>query len=51
MLRKEFPRVTPESVGIPSGAIQRLLDKLEASTTEMHGLMLLRKRKICAEGW
>lgn len=51
MLRKEFPRVTPESVGIPSGAIQRLLDKLEASTTEMHGLMILRKGKICAEGW
>ncbi len=51
MVRKEFERVSPESVGIPSGAIERLLDKLESGYTEPHGLMIMRGGKICAEGW
>ncbi len=51
MLRKEFERVTPESVGVPSGAIMRLLDKLESGYTEPHGLMIMRHGKVCAEGW
>ncbi|RKJ42162.1 class C beta-lactamase-related serine hydrolase [Acutalibacter sp. 1XD8-33] len=50
-MRKEFQRVTPESVGIPSGAIERLLDKLESGFTEPHGLMIMRHGKICTEGW
>ena len=52
MIRKEFERCTPESVGIPSQAIMRFLDRLEyGGFTEMHGLMILRHDKVCAEGW
>lgn len=51
MYRKEFERVTPESVGIPSEVIENLLNKLESGFTEPHGLMIMRHGKICAEGW
>jgi len=51
MKRKEFEYVTPESVGIPSEAIEKLLDKLESGFTEPHGLMIMRHGKICAKGW
>ena len=51
MNRKEFPRCAPEAVGISSAAIGRLLDKLESGFTEMHGLMIMRRGKVCAEGW
>lgn len=51
MNRQEFERVSPESVGIRSGDIQRLLDRLEESHTRMHGLMIMRSGKVCAEGW
>ena len=50
-MRKEFERVTPESVGIPSASIETLLDKLEEGWTEPHGLMIMRHGKVCAEGW
>ena len=49
--RKEFMRVTPESVGIDSGDIEWMLDRLESGFTEPHGLMIMRHGKICAEGW
>ena len=49
--RKEFERVTPESVGIKSETIEWLLDQLEGDFTEPHGLMIMRHGKICAEGW
>lgn len=51
MKRVEFPRVTPESVGISSAAVERLLDKLESGFSEPHGLMIMRHGKVCAEGW
>ena len=51
MNRKEFERVSPESVGIPSASIHWLLDQLESGFTEPHGLMIMRHGKICAEGW
>ncbi len=51
MVRKEFERVSPESVGISSAGIARFLDSLESGYTEMHGLMIMRHGKICAEGW
>lgn len=52
MKRIEFERVTPESVGISSGSIENLLDKLEnGGYTEPHGLIVMRHGKICAEGW
>ena len=45
-----FPRVTPESVGIPSSAITAMLDELYRQGIEMHAFMLLRHGKVCAEG-
>lgn len=50
-VRKEFERVSPESVGIDSGDIEWLLDCLESGFTEPHSLMIMRGGKICAEGW
>lgn len=50
-MRKEFPRTTPEGVGIPSASIEWLLDRLEEGWTEPHGLMIMRHGKVCAEGW
>ncbi len=50
MTRKEFERVTPPEVGISCKSINNLLEKLEGKT-EMHGLMIMRHGKICAEGW
>lgn len=50
MLRKEYERVSPESVGIPSSAVWEMVDALE-KVTEMHGLMVMRHGKVCAEGW
>lgn len=46
-----FPRVTPESVGIPSKAIEALLHNFYEQGVEMHSLMILRHGKVCAEGW
>ncbi len=47
-----FERCTPEEVGIASEGILRLLDQLEnCGSTWMHGLMILRHDKVCAEGW
>lgn len=51
MNRVEFQRVTPESVGIPSLAIEGLLDDFESGFTEPHGLMIMRHGKVCAEGY
>ena len=52
MKRTEFPRVSPESVGIASESIEWLVDQLEmADYTEPHGLMVMRHGKVCAEGW
>lgn len=45
-----FPRVTPESAGIPSSAILSMLDRLYSKGIEMHALMLLRHGQVCAEG-
>ena len=50
-MRKEFERTTPEAVGLRSGDILRYIDALEHSDTEMHGIMIMRHGKVCAEGW
>ena len=50
-MRKEFERVSPESVGVPSKSIEWLLDRLEEGWTEPHGLMIMRSGKVFAEGW
>lgn len=49
--RKPFEMTTPEALGIRSGDIMAYLDELEASNTEMHGLMIMRHGKLCAQGW
>ena len=49
--RREFPRVAPEAVGISSKTIDRFVSALEQPHTQMHGLMIMRHGKICAEGW
>ena len=46
-----FPRATPESVGIPSASVQKLLDRLEAEGDMVHSYMLIRHGKVVAEGW
>ncbi len=50
-MRKDFERCTPESVGIPSESIEKLLDRFEEGWTEPHGLMIMRDSKVFAEGW
>lgn len=49
--RKEFERVTPESVGLHSKTIEAYVEALENSSTEMHGLIIMRHGKVCTEGW
>ncbi len=44
-------RIAPQAVGIPSGDVHALVDALQASGTEMHGLVILRHGKVAAEGW
>ena len=51
MIRKEFERVSPESVGISSMHIEELISRLESNHTEMHGIMIMRYGKVCTEGW
>ena len=51
MFRKPLPMAQPEEVGIRSTDIWSYLDSLEASDTEMHGLMILRHGKLCCQGW
>jgi len=46
-----FPRATPESVGIPSASVQKLIDRLEAEGDWVHSYMLIRHGKVVAEGW
>ena len=50
-MRKESERTSPDAVGIRSQAILDYIDALERSNTEMHGIMIMRHGKICAEGW
>ena len=48
---QRFERCLPEEVGIPSEAIDAFLDELEnGGFTQMHGLMIMRHGKVCAEG-
>ena len=50
MTGKKFERTTPEAVGISSKSLERLIENLE-QVTEMHGIVVMRHEKICAEGW
>lgn len=50
MTGNKFERTSPEAVGISSRSIEELIKNLER-VTEMHGIMVMRHEKICAEGW
>ncbi len=45
----EFERVTPESVGIPSASVHKMVKGLESVGIELHKMMLLRHGKVYAE--
>jgi CubicO group peptidase (beta-lactamase class C family) len=44
-------RATPESLGVPSGAVLDWLDELERIGPNLHSLMLIRHGRVAAEGW
>lgn len=47
----EFKRVRPEEVGVCSKGVLDFIDDVERRGVELHGMMLLRHGKVCAEGW
>lgn len=46
-----LPRSSPESLGIPSEAVQRFLDDIAARGIELHSVMILRHGQAASEGW
>lgn len=46
-----FTLATPESAGLPSGAVLEFLHRLERENHDPHSLMILRDGKVLAEGW
>jgi CubicO group peptidase (beta-lactamase class C family) len=50
-MSNQMERVNPADVGLSGNAILNYLDKLKACGTEMHGIMIARHGKVCAEGW
>ncbi len=42
---------SPESVGIPSGAILRFLERIDSERIHMHGFLLVRHDQVAAEGY
>ena len=43
--------LSPESVGIPSSAILRFLQRIDSERICMHGFLLVRHNRIAAEGY
>ena len=50
-MRKELEHISPESQGISSLEVLRLIDELESSGSEMHGIIIMRRGKVISEGW
>ena len=50
-MRKELERIIPSEAGLSSESILKYINALEKSGTEMHGIMIARHGKVCAEGW
>jgi len=46
-----LPRGTPESQGVPSGALLEFVEAADGSVNEMHSLMVVRNGVVVAEGW
>ena len=49
--KTSLPRATPESQGIASATVIRLLDEIEKSEIEFHSIMIVRNGQVIAEGW
>jgi len=48
---KDLEVVTPESIGLPSSAVLRFIERLEKKQLCMHSFIMLRHGKIAAEGY
>lgn len=46
-----LPRITPEMAGVDSQTLMSLLQALEMSGSEPHGIVMMRDGKVFAEGW
>jgi CubicO group peptidase (beta-lactamase class C family) len=46
-----LPRSAPESEGVSSMGLLRLVEALDAEVEGMHSLMVLRRGRVIAEGW
>lgn len=51
MYKHELVRATPESVGIPSKKVLDMIQRMEKSVTEMHGIMVAKDGKVISECW
>ena len=51
MAIQDFVKAAPESVGIPSEAVERFLDRLEAYGMCMHSVLMLKDAKLLCEGY
>ncbi|MDD6799110.1 MAG: serine hydrolase, partial [Firmicutes bacterium] len=49
--KKPLPVAEPESVGIPSEAVMKLLNRLEKAKINLHGYLIIRNGKIVSEGY
>ena len=47
----QLPRVSPESVGIPSAAVKKFMEAIEFRSVSLHSFMLLRHGKVAAESY
>jgi CubicO group peptidase (beta-lactamase class C family) len=50
-VEQTLERATPESLGIPAGAIVNWVDELERIAPDFHSLMIVRHGRVAAEGW
>ncbi len=50
-MQNRLEYVKPETVGISSKAVSRLIDQLEHGITEPHGILMTRHGKVFAEGY
>lgn len=48
---RPLPRATPESQGVSSVDLVKLIDAMNASKHEFHSFMVMRHGKVIAEGW
>lgn len=46
-----LPRSTPEAQCVSSASIQAFFDALATSNHEMHGIVMVRRGHVIAEGW